>query len=146
MSSVLSWLAIAIFIALAVWCFAGITLRVGGCIVFIGALFLTAETGWLPAALLATVGGLAWLGGHWLYGVRHHYIDSPLARRLFLQVLPRKLDPTRRWNTIHAYLLRPDGTPSVHESRAPRMARATRARGWVLDFLRRHGLLKARAS
>ncbi len=145
MSSVLSWLAIAIFIALAVWCFAGITLRVGGRLMFIGALFVTAKTGWLPAALLATVGGLAWLGGHWLYGVRHHYIDSPLARRLFLQVFPRKLDPTRKWNTIRAYLLRQDGTP-VHESRAPRTARATLARRWVLDFLRRHGLLKARAS
>jgi hypothetical protein len=141
MSSVLSWLAIAIFIALAVWCFGGITLRVGGCLMFIGALFLTAMTGWLPAAMLATVGGLAWLGGHWLYGVRHHYIDSPLARRLFLQVLPRKLDPTRKWNTIRVHLVRPDGT-AVHESRGPRTPRATRA----LDFLRRHGLLKARAS
>jgi hypothetical protein len=145
MSSVLSWLAISIFIALAVWCLGGITLRVGGCLMFIGALFATAETGWLPAALLATVGGLAWLGGHWLYGVRHHYIDSPLAQRLFLQVLPRRLDPTRRWNTIRADVVRARGTP-VHENRAPRTARTMRAHGWVLDFLRRHGLLKAGAS
>lgn len=54
-------------------------------------------TGSLSAALLAVIGVLAWLAGQWLFAVRHHYFRSPLARRVFLETLLRRLDPTRRW-------------------------------------------------
>jgi hypothetical protein len=40
---------------------------------------------------------LAWLCGQWHYGARHHCFSSPLARRVFHEVLPRQLDPTRGW-------------------------------------------------
>ncbi|HEY7934620.1 MAG TPA: hypothetical protein VID48_12435 [Solirubrobacteraceae bacterium] len=126
MTGLISWLAIGIFAALAVWRLSGIALRVGGLLLFLGALFVTAETGWLPAALLAAVGGIGWLGGHWMYGVRHHYFDSPLARRLFLQVLPRRLDPTRRWG-IPTVRVEPDRSP-VRADGASRAPQATGAR------------------
>jgi hypothetical protein len=90
-------LAIAVFVALAAWCFGGLALRVGGVMLFAGTLLTTAETASLAGVAFASLGGLAWLGGHWLYAVRHHYFTSPLARHIFFQVLPRRLDPTRRW-------------------------------------------------
>jgi hypothetical protein len=97
MAWLLSWPAIAVFVALAAWCFGGIALRVGGILLFAGALLMTAEMGSLTGVMFASFGGLAWLGGHWLYAVRHHYFASPLARRIFVQVLPWRLDPTRGW-------------------------------------------------
>jgi len=51
----------------------------------------------VAAALATLIGGLAWLAGHWLFAARHHYFGSPLARRIFLEALPRPLDPTMRW-------------------------------------------------
>jgi hypothetical protein len=95
MAWLLSWLAIAVFVALAAWYFGGLVLRVGGSLLFAGALLTTVGTGSLTGAVFASFGGLAWLGGHWLYAVRHHYFASPLARRIFVQVLPWRLDPTR---------------------------------------------------
>jgi hypothetical protein len=97
MAWLLSWLAIAVFVALAAWCFGGLALRVGGVMLFAGALLTTVETGSPTGVVFASFGGLAWLGGHWLYAVRHRFFASPLARRIFVQVLPRRLDPTRRW-------------------------------------------------
>jgi hypothetical protein len=90
---------------------------------FFGGLFVTAEIGWLPAALLTAVGGVAWLAGHWVYAVRHHYFFSPLARRIFVQVLPRQLDPTVSWfsrRLIELPLTRPTASPGIPMRRAGR--------------------------
>ena len=96
MTGLLSWLATGALVALGFWLLGGMVLRVGGVLLVVGGLLSTAATGSPAGALLAVLGGLAWLGGHWLFAVRHHYFGSPLARRVFV-ALPRPLDPTRRW-------------------------------------------------
>jgi len=97
MTGVLSWLATGALLVLGFWLLGGMVLRVGGVLLVVGGLLSTAATGSLAAALLTLLGGLAWLGGQWLFAVRHHYFSSPLARRVFHEVLPRPFDPTRRW-------------------------------------------------
>lgn len=96
MRALLSIAASGILVALGLRLLAGIVLRVGGMVLAVGGLVSTAATGSPAMALAAILGGLAWLVGHWLFALRHHYFGSPLARRVFLEVLPA-LDPTRRW-------------------------------------------------
>jgi hypothetical protein len=45
--------------------------------------------------LLLVVGQFLWLAGNWHFALRHHAYKSPLAPRIFHQLLPRRLDPTR---------------------------------------------------
>lgn len=92
MNGLLSLLATGMLIALGVWLLGGVILRVGGLLLIATGLLSTAMTGSPQAALLTMLGALAWLAGQWAYGARHHYFSSPLARRVFLQVLPRRLD------------------------------------------------------
>jgi len=87
----------ALLLALAVWLFGGFVLRAGGAALALSGLALAALTGSVGMALAGILGGLAWLAGQWLFGVRHHYYRSALARRVFLEWLPARLDPTRRW-------------------------------------------------
>ncbi len=98
MTAVLSFAATGVLVALGVWVLGGLVLRIGGTLLIVGGLLSTAATGSPSSALLTVVGALAWLAGHWLYAVRHHYYSSPLARRVFLEALPARLDPTRRWS------------------------------------------------
>jgi hypothetical protein len=97
MTGLLSLLATGVLVALGIWLLGGIVLRVGGVLLVAGGLLSTATTGSPSAALLTMLGGLAWLAGHWLFAVRHHYFSSPLARRIFLETLPARLVPTRQW-------------------------------------------------
>jgi hypothetical protein len=97
MTGLLSLLAKGVLVALGFWLLGGIVLRVGGILLVAGGLLSTAATNSPSAALLTVLGGLAWLAGQWHYAARHHYFSSPLARRVFLEALPRQLDPTRRW-------------------------------------------------
>ena len=97
MHALLSFLAWAVLVGLACWLLGGVALRVGGAMLAAVGLLSTATTSSLSAALLAAIGAFAWLAGHWLFAVRHHYFRSPLARRVFLETLPRRLDPTRPW-------------------------------------------------
>jgi apolipoprotein N-acyltransferase len=90
---------IAILAIVGFWLFGGVVLRVAG-IVFVFAGLFSLVTLANPAALLMVVIGLAmWLAGHWHFALRHHEYKSPLARRIFLQVLPPRYDPTRHWGT-----------------------------------------------
>lgn len=97
MNAALSLAATGILVTLAVWLLGGVLLRVGGMLFAVGGLLFTAMTGAPAMAAASILGGLAWLSGHWLYAVRHHYFRSPLARRIFLDALPAWLDPTKRW-------------------------------------------------
>jgi hypothetical protein len=97
MTAVLSFAATGVLITLGVWVTGGLVLRIGGAMLIADGLLRTAVTGSPSSALLSTVGAIAWLAGHWLFAVRHHYCVSPLARRVFLETLPRQLDPTRPW-------------------------------------------------
>jgi hypothetical protein len=97
MSELLSLAATAILAALATWVIGGWFLRTAGAILALGGLLCTATTGSPTMAVATLVGAVAWLAGHWLYAVRHHYFRTPLARRIFIDGLPSRLDPTRRW-------------------------------------------------
>jgi hypothetical protein len=92
----LSVLATGILIALGLWLFGSIVLRAGGVVLAVGGLMSTAMTGSPAMAAASLLGALAWLAGHWLFALRHHYFSSPLARRVFNDVLV-PLNPTRRW-------------------------------------------------
>lgn len=96
MTALLSLLAMAVLVALGIWLFGGALLRTGGALLAVGGLLGTAVTGSLAMAALGLAGVLAWLAGHWLFAVRHHYFRSPLARRVFNDMLPT-LNLTRRW-------------------------------------------------
>jgi hypothetical protein len=86
-----STIALLTLALIGAWTLGGLLLRLGGLTTML--IGLTH-----PAGLaLAAVGSLAWLAGHWLYGLRHHAYKSPLARRIYLQLLPTRLDPTRHW-------------------------------------------------
>jgi len=97
MTGLLSLLATGVLVALGVWLLGGVVLRVGGVLMVAVGLLSTATSGSPTAALLTVLGAVAWLGGQWLFGLRHHYFGSPLARRVFHEALPRQLDPTRGW-------------------------------------------------
>jgi hypothetical protein len=81
--------------ALVVWVAGSLLLRAGGLLtILVGLALMPAH----PVALVAVLAGaIAWLAGHWLYALRHHHYRSPLARRIYLQALPVRLDPTRDW-------------------------------------------------
>jgi hypothetical protein len=87
----------AVVIGVGFWLFGGLLLRAGGALSLAAGLLIAASTGSLAAAVIAALGGIAWLSGHWLFAVRNHCYRSPLARRVFLTALPRSFDPTRRW-------------------------------------------------
>lgn len=97
MNALLSTTATFMLAALGLWLFGGLMLRAAGALLAVGALFQAASTGAPMSAVLSVLGGATWLAGHWLFAIRHHHYRSPLARRLFLQALPARLDPTRRW-------------------------------------------------
>lgn len=98
MSALVRIAAWAAIIGIGLWLFGGVVLRVGGAVSLTVGLLLAADTGSASAALITALGTLAWLAGHWLFAVRnHHYSRSPLARRVFLVAMPRRLDPTRGW-------------------------------------------------
>jgi hypothetical protein len=52
-----------------------------------GAIGLVATRDLFAGLLTLTIGVVLWLAGHWHYALRHHYYTSPLAQRLFQQVL-----------------------------------------------------------
>jgi hypothetical protein len=88
---------IAIVAIVGSWIAGGILLRTGGLIVaLLGALDLAINHN--PAAIALLAAGVAvWLAGHWHYALRHHHYKSPLAQRVFQQLLPVQLDPTGGW-------------------------------------------------
>jgi hypothetical protein len=97
MSALVRILAWAGIIGVGIWLVGGPALRVGGAATVTIGLLLAADTGSITAVLIALLGGLGWLTGHWLFAARNHYYRSPLARRVFLIAMPRRLDPTRGW-------------------------------------------------
>jgi hypothetical protein len=131
-------IGIAALIALAGWLVGSLALRIAGVLMVIAGLVGTA-TGRPEGLLVAAIGLLAWIAGHWLYGARHHYFVSPLARRVFQQasvpadaIAPRRSDP-------------PLGRPHRRRRRPPQVALvhagAPRSRSYALGGSRRVCLL-----
>jgi len=130
-----AWAAV---IGLGLWLFGGFVLRAGGALSLAAGLLIAASTGSLAAAVVAALGGIAWLSGHWVFAVRNHCYRSPLARRVFLAALPLSFDPTRRWGLPTFHLSTAD--ESHYRSRAKRdpLQRARTASAAVTP-LARHG-------
>jgi hypothetical protein len=96
-SAALSLASAGVLATIVLWMIGGTLLRVAGLMVILAGLASTAISGRPSGAVAALIGSVVWLAGHWLYAVRHHHFRSPLARRIFLTVLPAPLDPTRGW-------------------------------------------------
>lgn len=96
MTGVLSTVALLVLIGLGVWIFGSFALRLGGLLLFLlGLVGLLQGT---PAALIVVmIGGVAWLGGHWLFAYKHHVFRSAIAQRLSAQTFLARVDPTRGW-------------------------------------------------
>jgi hypothetical protein len=96
MDGLATTLALIALIALGAWLIGSLVLRIGGALIVIAGLVGAAQ-GEASGLLVAAIGVVVWLAGHWLYAYRHHVYRSPLARRLFLSRPLRALDPTRGW-------------------------------------------------
>ncbi len=97
-SALLSLAAAAALALLLAWFASGLLLRIGGgTLAFSGLAVTAAGHGALIMTPAALAGAVLWLAGHWIYAARHHCYRSPLARRVFLTVLPARLDPSRGW-------------------------------------------------
>jgi hypothetical protein len=92
-------IGLAIIACVGFWIVGGVLLRAAGLIIAVLAALNLAIVGDPLVIPLFVVGFALWLVGHWHYALRHHGYKSPLARRIFCQVLPRRLDPTRGWGT-----------------------------------------------
>lgn len=90
-------IGIAVVVIVGFWIVGGVLLRLGGMLVAILGVLVLAVDHSLAGIILLAVGVLLWLVGHWHYALRHHEYKSPLAQRVFQQVLPGRLDPTRGW-------------------------------------------------
>jgi len=93
----LTVIGIAILALGGFWVFGGVVLRVVGVIFVIAGVANLLFLGDPFALVVAVLGFVMWLAGHWHLALRHHEYKSPLARRIFLQVLPPRYDPTRHW-------------------------------------------------
>jgi len=90
-------LALIVLVAIAAWLMGSAMLRAVGLFFVFGGLLTIMVAGRIGLLPVVIIGAILWLAGHWLYAYRHHGFLSPLARRIFLQVLPPRLDPTRGW-------------------------------------------------
>jgi hypothetical protein len=93
----LTVIGIAILALGGFWIFGGIFLRVVGIVFVIAGVISLLTLGDPIALFMVGLGFVMWLAGHWHFALRHHEYKSPLARRIFLQVLPPRYDPTRHW-------------------------------------------------
>lgn len=93
-----SLVALVALAAMLAWIFGSIVLRAVGMLLIVTGLFVTVSAPDVAGLLVMLVLGLsAWLAGHWLYAFRCHEYAGPLVQRIFLQVMPARLDPTRKW-------------------------------------------------
>lgn len=90
-------LGILILGAPALWFLGGFVLRLVGLVIFVAGAVGVAS-GNASGILVAALGALGWLAGHWHYALRHQEYKSPLARRLFSRRPLAWLDPTRDWS------------------------------------------------
>jgi hypothetical protein len=81
---------------LVLWLVGGVLLRLAG--LAAGTLGLLLALTHPIGLLVASIGAVLWAAGHWHYALRNHTYKSPLARRLFIEVLPAWADPTRDWS------------------------------------------------
>ena len=108
-------IGIAVVALVGFWLFGGFVLRVGGLITALAGVFGLVLSGNASGIVLLAIGLAMWLAGHWHFALRHHEYKSPLARRVFCQLLPQRLNPARAWG-VPVVL---DEAPGDHEDRRP---------------------------
>ncbi len=91
-------IAIAVAVIVGFWIAVGVLLRLGGLVVAVFGVLVLALDHSLVGIVPLAVGVLLWLTGHWHYALRHHVYKSPLAQRIFQQLLRSRVDPTRGWS------------------------------------------------
>ncbi|WP_280301135.1 hypothetical protein [Nocardia abscessus] len=92
-SSIFGAVGITIVIGMGIWVFGDTIARWAGLLLLIaGAGYMVG--GLARGAVMAAVGLMLWLAGHWVFAYKHHVWRSALAQRLFAI---RRLDPTRGW-------------------------------------------------
>lgn len=91
-------LGIAILGLLGLWLLGGFVLRLSGLLLFIAGSAGLTIGGDANGILVAAIGALCWLGGHWHYALRHQEYKSPLARHIFCRWAPAWLDPAQDWS------------------------------------------------
>jgi hypothetical protein len=106
LTGLIGTLAVIALIAIGVWWLGSVVLRLGGLLIGLAGLF-GAATGQPAGLLVAAIGALAWVGGHWLYAFKHHHFRSGLAGRLFASPILARLDPTRGWGVATVPAERP---------------------------------------
>jgi hypothetical protein len=90
-------LALMMLGLLGLWLFGGFVLRLAGLLLILAGGVGVAIDGDASGILVAAIGVLLWLAGHWHYALRHQEYKSPLARHFFCRWAPAWLDPTRNW-------------------------------------------------
>lgn len=96
MNGLLGTFGLLVAIAVGVWLVGSFALRIGGLLLFLLGLYLLTE-GKAGALLIVVLGGIAWLGGHWLFAFKYHVFKSAIAQRIFQQTPLWRMDPTRGW-------------------------------------------------
>jgi hypothetical protein len=95
-SSIIGAVGITIVVVMGVWVFGDTIAR------WTGVLLVVAGAGYMVGglargAVMAAVGLLLWLAGHWVFAYKHHVWKSAMAQRMFTSRRLRRLDPTRGW-------------------------------------------------
>ncbi len=104
-------IGIMIIAAVGFWIAGGLVLRIGGLTFAVFGAFILAIDRSLVGIVVFVFGFGLWLIGHWHYAVRYHTYKSPLAQRIFLQMLPARFDPSRGWGQP-VVMVDPRGEPS----------------------------------
>lgn len=95
--AILTLIGIALVVAAGLWFLGGVFLRAAGIVFALSGVLSLIFLGDPLGMIVVMIGLVMWLAGHWHYAFRHHEYKSPLARRIFLQVLPHRYDPTQGW-------------------------------------------------
>jgi len=75
------------------WLLGGLVLRVGGLALLAVGMFGLVQ-GQLAGLMVAGLGVLMWLAGHWVFSLRHQRYKGPLARVVFCRWFPAWMDST----------------------------------------------------
>ena len=75
-------LGVGLLFAAGFWLLGGVALRLGGGMMVLVGVAGLAAYGQLAGLFLIVIGFPLWLGGHWLYGLRHERPKSALADRI----------------------------------------------------------------
>ncbi|MET8874910.1 hypothetical protein [Nocardia sp. NPDC004604] len=95
-TTILSTAGIAIAVVTGIWLLGDIIARWSGMLLAVAGVGYMIG-GLVRGAVMAAIGLLLWLIGHWIFAYKYHGWKSALAQRLFTTTRLRRFDPTRGW-------------------------------------------------